>query len=82
METGEVEQKDEPGDVREYDETDEIIDELARRLSRLDVWIMAITVVLAAAVVAAFFIAAFWDELCARIMLDALNYGVRQLPTR
>lgn len=67
-------------------ETKERIDELEDLVrsqqgpDRAEVCTMMLLVVLLAFIVLLLLFAVFWDRICARIVVDALKYGVEQLP--
>lgn len=51
-----------------------------RAITRDDVLATAIVVVLISWAVVIVLLVAFWDWICAKIVLDALEYGIEQLP--
>lgn len=56
-------------------------DIVTSKIERSEVWIITIVVTLFTLLVVFVVIATFWDQLCARIMINALEYGMEQTLT-
>lgn len=54
-------------------------DEVTSKIGRSEVWTITIVVTLFALLVVFVVIATFWDQLCAKIMIDGLTQGAKQL---
>ena len=53
--------------------------EVTSKIERYEVWTIAIGVTLFTLLVVFVVIATFWDQLCAKIMINALTQGAKQL---
>jgi len=49
-------------------------------MKQSDVWVIVFAAIFMTLVVLVIATAIFWDQICARIMINALEYGAKQLP--
>ena len=56
-------------------------EEVTYQTKQSDVWIISFTATLVVLFVVFVAVCLFWEELCAKIAIDALQYGFKQIAT-